>query len=206
MLAGLPARARALAGRLILAGFRLRAVDEGPGAHRPLVIVAPHTSYVDAVLLLALAWSTGYNVRAMVEQRFFTGPFDRLFRSLGAIPVDRAHPIGVVEQFTALLDDPSVMLVIAPEGTRSRREAWKTGFYRIARAAGVPVTLGYLDMSRREAGLGPTIELTGDVAADMDVIRSFYAGKTGWKPALASQVRFHREPHDDRELGSRRTR
>ena len=168
------------------------------------MIAAPHTSYMDAVMLCALVWSTGYNVRAMVEKRFFVGPFDRVFRALGGIPIDRKNPIGVVEEFTALLGDPTVMLVIAPEGTRSKRAAWKSGFYRIARAAGVPVTLGFVDSRTRTCGLGPTIELTGDVAADMDVIRAFYTDKTGWTPGLETPVRLGREPHDERELHPRR--
>ena len=188
----------------MLACCRMRYVDESPGMRRPLVIGAPHTSYVDAVLLCAVVWRTGYNVRAMVEKRFFVGPFGRLFRALGGIPIDRKNPVGVVESFTAMLDDPTLMLVIAPEGTRSKRDAWKSGFYRIARAADVPVTLGFIDMRTRTCGLGPTIELTGDVAADMEVIRAFYEGKTGWKPGLETPVRLTREPHDDAELNPRR--
>lgn len=178
----------------------MRLVDETPGAPRPLVIAAPHTSYADAVMLCGMVWSTGYNVRAMVEKRFFVGPFGRFFRAIGGIPIDRKNPTGVIEAFTALLGDPSVMLVIAPEGTRSKKEYWKSGFYRIARGAGVPVTLGYIDMRSRVCGLGPTIELTGDVAGDMDVIRAFYAGKTGWRHGLETEPRLSREPHDEREL------
>ncbi len=194
------ARVRRLVGRLILAALRMRLIDENPGARRPLVIAAPHTSYADAVMLVGMVWSTGYNVRAMVEKRFFVGPFDRFFRSIGGIPIDRKNPTGVIEEFTALLGDPSVMLVIAPEGTRSKREYWKSGFYRIARGAGVSVTLGYIDMRSRVCGLGPSIELTGDVAADMEVIRAFYAGKTGWKRGQETPPRLSSEPRDDREL------
>lgn len=193
-------RARRPVGRLILRALRMKLADENPGARRPLVIAAPHTSYADAVMLVGMVWSTGYNVRAMVEKRFFVGPFNRFFRAIGGIPIDRKNPAGVIEEFTALLDDPTLMLVIAPEGTRSKRDAWKNGFYRIARGAGVSVTLGYIDMRIRTCGLGPTIELTGDVAADMDVIRAFYEGKTGWTPGLESPVRLRREPHDEREL------
>jgi 1-acyl-sn-glycerol-3-phosphate acyltransferase len=72
--------------------------------------------------------------------------------------------------------------VITPEGTRSRGETWRSGFYRIARAADLPVMLGYLDSVTRTTGLGPTLRLTGDVGADMDRIRDFYADKAGIHP------------------------
>ncbi|MBO3142293.1 1-acyl-sn-glycerol-3-phosphate acyltransferase [Dermatophilus congolensis] len=193
-------RVRVLFGRAILAVARVRLVDEDPGKHRPFVIVAPHTSYMDPVLLLGFTWATGYNVRAIVEKKFFVGPFDWLFRKLGGIPIDRKRPIGVVEEITAMLADPNVCVVIAPEGTRSATEFWKSGFYRIARSAGVPVTCGFVDMRRRVGGLGPTFELTGDVAADMDRIRGFYEGMTGWRAGKESRVKLRNEVEGDLRL------
>jgi 1-acyl-sn-glycerol-3-phosphate acyltransferase len=68
-----------------------------------------------------------------------------------------------------------MILVIPPEGTRGRADHWRSGFYHIARGAGVPVVPGYLDYGRKRCGMGPPIELTGDVRADMDRIRAFYA-------------------------------
>ncbi|MDF2555783.1 MAG: acyl-phosphate glycerol 3-phosphate acyltransferase, partial [Microbacterium sp.] len=70
---------------------------------------------------------------------------------------------------------------------------WKSGFYRIARAAALPVTLGYVDRTTMTTGLGPTIELTGDVRADMDVIRAFYADKSGLRPELRTEPRLREE-------------
>lgn len=198
------ARVRALIGRLFFAVLRVRVVDSEPGRHRPMVIAAPHTSLFDGLLLIGMVWVTGYNAKAMIEQRFFKGPFDRLFRAMGGVPINRTSPIGVVEAFTAYLDDPTVTVVMAPEGTRSKRDYWKTGFYRIARSADVPVTLAYVDMNTRTVGLGPTIELTGNVAADMDRIRAFYAGKRGWKAGNETEPRLRCEPTDDASLVRRR--
>ena len=81
---------------------------------------------------------------------------------------------------------------MTPEGTRSG-DGWKSGFYRIARATGLPVTLGYVDRTTMTTGLGPTIELTGDIPADMDVIRAFYADKAGFKPARRTEPRLREE-------------
>ena len=79
---------------------------------------------------------------------------------------------------------------LAPEGTRGRREFWKSGFYRIALDANVPVTLAMLDFGRRRIQLGPTLEISGDVDADLAAIREHYEGVVGCRPELASPIAF----------------
>jgi 1-acyl-sn-glycerol-3-phosphate acyltransferase len=79
------------------------------------------------------------------------------------------------------------------EGTRGHGLHWKSGFYHIARAAQVPVVLGFLDYVKRTGGFGPMLVPTGEVASDMDVPRGFYAGIAGKFPALASPVRLKGE-------------
>jgi 1-acyl-sn-glycerol-3-phosphate acyltransferase len=83
--------------------------------------------------------------------------------------------------------------VVTPEGTRGRAEHWKSGFYRIARDTGLPVTLGYVDRRTMTAGLGPTLRPTGDVVADMDRIRAFYADKSGLRPENRTEPRLREE-------------
>ncbi|UUZ59110.1 hypothetical protein [Nocardioides sp. B-3] len=78
--------------------------------------------------------------------------------------------------------DEGFLLGLAAEGTRSKTDYWKSGFYRISQKTGIPVTLAYLDSATRTVGWGPTFDLTGDVKADMDRVREFYADKTGIKP------------------------
>ena len=84
-------------------------------------------------------------------------------------------------------------LVVTPDGTRKGHSHWKSGFYRIAREAGMPVTLGFVDRTTMTTGLGPTIDLTGDVAADMDRIRAFYADKAGLRPEHRVEPRLREE-------------
>ena len=84
-------------------------------------------------------------------------------------------------------------LVVTPEGTRGVSPYWKSGFYRIARDAGLPLTLGYVDRTTMTTGLGPTIHLTGDIPADMDRIRAYYADKSGLHPELRSEPRLREE-------------
>jgi 1-acyl-sn-glycerol-3-phosphate acyltransferase len=116
-------------------------------------------------------------------------------RRWGGIPVDRSGSTGVIARLAAEFaarDD--FKLVIAPEGTRSRTERWKSGFYHLAQAARVPVALAFIDYRRREVGVGRYIELTDDAAADMARIAAFYADKEGRRQENAGQVRLDEEP------------
>ena len=104
---------------------------------------------------------------------------------------DAHAPGNAVEQAVELLKGGSpVLFALAPEGTRTYRDHWKTGFYRIARKADVPVVLAFLDFGRKRIGLGPTIYLTGDPEADLEVIRGHYADVRGRVPEKASAIRF----------------
>lgn len=115
-------------------------------------------------------------------------------RRLGGIPVDRDAPAQVVTEVLERIRSGDVFgLVVTPDGTRKGHTYWKSGFYRIAREAQLPVTLGYVDRSTMTTGLGPTIELTGNVAADMNVIRDFYANKSGVKPEHRVEPRLREE-------------
>ena len=101
----------------------------------------------------------------------------------GGVPVNRRERTGFIEQMTAQFRRNDVFrLAIAPEGTRSRTEFWKSGFYHLARAASVPLALGYIDYPRREIGVGGYLELDRRSDADMARLRAFYAGKRGLHP------------------------
>lgn len=166
-----------------------------PAPHRPTVLVgAPHTSNWDFVLMLAIAWRLGIDVRWLGKKSLFTGWRGPIMRGLGGIPVDRADPSRVVGEVVERIRAGEVFgLVVTPDGTRGAHEYWKSGFYRIARETGMPVTLGYVDRTTMTTGLGPTFELTGEVGADMDRIRSFYADKAGVRPAQRVEPRLREE-------------
>ena len=159
---------------LRLAGWQFE--TDGPAVPRCVVLAVPHTSNWDGVLLLALARSIDLQISWMIKDDWLRGPMGLLLRRLGAVGIDRRKASNVVQ---AMIDElgrrDRLALVIPPEGTRGRTEHWKSGFYHIARGAGVPVVPGYLDFGRKRAGLGDPIDLTGDVRADMDTIRAFYA-------------------------------
>lgn len=166
-----------------------------PAPHRPTVLLGvPHTSNWDFVLMLGIAWRLGIPVRWLGKASLFRGWRGPIMRRLGGIPVDRSDPSRVVGDVVARIRAGEVFgLVVTPEGTRGSGAYWKSGFYRIAREAHLPVTLGYVDRTTMTTGLGPTIELTGDVRADMDVIRAFYADKSGLRPEFRTEPRLREE-------------
>lgn len=174
-----------------------------PAPNRPTILVgAPHTSNWDFVVMLAIAWRMRVDVHWLGKHSLFTGWRGPIMRGLGGIPVDRSDPSKIVTEVVDRMRDGEVFaLVITPDGTRGGHTHWKSGFHRIAMATGMPVTLGYLDTATRTTGLGPTLELTGDIAADMDRIREFYADKRGIRPHLQITPRLREEDSagDDRE-------
>ena len=160
----------------------------GRELHRPKLVLigAPHTSNWDFPLMLLIVLKLRLNVFWMGKHTLFRFPFGGLMRWLGGIPIDRSKSNNVVQQVTEEYNKQSELVVlIPPEGTRSKVDRWKTGFYHIARNAGVPILLGYVDAPRKEAGLADFFTPTGDLERDMAAIRAFYADKGGLKPENA---------------------
>lgn len=116
--------------------------------------------------------------RWLGKHSLFRGLLGTLMYKLGGIPVYREDPAGVVQEMVEVFtQNDKLMLAITPEGTRSYRSHWKSGFYRIAKASGVPIALGYLDYKEKRAGIGPLIWPSENVAEDMGKIREFYSDK-----------------------------
>jgi len=159
-----------------------------PEVDRYVVIAAPHTSNWDFINTLALAFIFRLNPKIMMKDAWFRGPLGPLFRWLGALPIDRTRSQNVVAQSVAAFKEaPRMVLVVPPSGTRRRVESWKSGFYHIARGAGVPIALGFLDYDRKVGGFGPLFQPTGDIERDMAVIRDFYRPIAGKYPAQTCQ-------------------
>jgi len=87
--------------------------------------------------------------------------------------------------------------MVPPEGTRARKGAWKSGFYHIALAAGVPVVATYADFARKQSGIAGFVLMTGDVRADMDAIRALYVGITPRYPEQMTPIRLEAEDRED---------
>jgi len=167
-----------------------------PAEKKFVALAVPHTSNWDGVMLLTLTQSVGMKVSFMIKNDWVRGPVGEVLRRFGAVAIDRSKANNVVQQMIdELRRADEMVLVIPPEGTRSRTDYWKSGFYHIARGADVPVLPAYLDYGRKRAGLGPPIRMTGDVRADMDRIRAFYAanGPHACHPEKFGPIRLREE-------------
>lgn len=187
-----PSPLRSLAAWLLARlGWKLRVA--WPDAPKVVIIVYPHTSNWDFIVGYLARLAMRMKASWIGKHTLFRWPLGPLLRRMGGIPVDRSQAHGLIEALVeAFARQPSLCLVLAPEGTRSRRDHLKSGFYRLALQAGVPVGLGFIDWSTRTVGVERWISLTGDEAADLAVIREAYAGKVGKRPELASEIRFKR--------------
>jgi 1-acyl-sn-glycerol-3-phosphate acyltransferase len=195
---GAPAPARrTLAQRLarwLLAIFGWRVAIRLPPVPRCVVIVYPHTSNWDFAVGYLAKVASGLRAHFVGKDTLFRWPIGGLLRRMGGIPVNRREPKGLTRQLAAeMARRPRMWLAIAPEGTRSRTDHWKSGFYRLALAADVPVGLAFIDYRTRVAGLDTFLSLTGDEEVDLSRIRAFYADKVGRRPELASDIRFRAE-------------
>jgi 1-acyl-sn-glycerol-3-phosphate acyltransferase len=148
---------------------------ELPDEPRFVLIVAPHTSNWDFVLGVLAMLTVGIQLNWLGKHTVFRFPIAGILRWLGGEPVDRSTHHGLVEAaIERFRTRPQWVLGIAPEGTRKRVEQWKTGFYRIAVGAGVPILTVAFDYSRRVVDLGTLYWPVGDEITDMRAIRGRY--------------------------------
>lgn len=187
-------RARRAFGNFLLKATRFEIAGQPPELEQYVLIAAPHTSNWDLPVMLAMSFVYEVKINWMGKHTLFEGPFGWWFRFLGGIPVIRHERKNMVERMAETFQHyDKLVLVVAPVGTRSRTEFWKSGFYHIARTAGVPIVCGYIDFKTRKGGFGPTIMPTGDIRADMDKFRAFYADKVGKHPEKTCPVRLRDE-------------
>ena len=136
-----------------------------------ILVGAPHTSNWDWVLTMLLAWDNSVQIRLLVKESFFKGPLAPFMRATGAVELDRANPGATIRALLAdSKTDETFLLGIAAEGTRSKGEYWKSGFYRISQQTGIPITLAFLDAPSRTVGLG------ADLPADRTTSRRTWTG------------------------------
>jgi 1-acyl-sn-glycerol-3-phosphate acyltransferase len=153
---------------------------------RVVMIGAPHTTNWDFVVALSAAFSVRLGFSWVGKHVLFRWPAGIFFRYMGGIPVDRRRPQGFVQQMAdEFAARRQFWLAIAPEGTRKTVQRWKTGFYHIAVAAGVPIQLVFFDYPRKNLHMGPVLWPSGDLDADLERILALFAERLG-RPLLPS--------------------
>jgi 1-acyl-sn-glycerol-3-phosphate acyltransferase len=166
-------------------------IGEIPEEPKAVFIAAPHTSNWDGFWAITYKVAVGLDVHFFAKHSLFWFPLGTLLRGLGGIPLDRSKATSAVATAVEMFaTEEQFYFGLAPEGTRAYSDAWKTGFYRIATIANVPVFLGCIDYSAKQVGIGERIDLTGDHDADLAKCAAFYAGVEGRRPEKASPIRF----------------
>ncbi len=157
------------------------------GLKKCVIVVAPHTSYWDFYLGVAARAIHGFRANYLVKAELFKyKPVAWFMHITGGIPVNRkSKKQNVVDQIVNEYNKRDhLILAIAPEGTRKKVDQFKTGFYRIAHKAGVPVVLVAFDFENREVRYMEEFKTSGDMDQDMKYIMNLYKGVKGLHPEL----------------------
>ena len=161
-----------------------------------VIAVYPHTSNLDFVVGILAKWAMGIEANFWGKDTLFRVPLLGPWLSwLGGIPVNRSAPGGLVEQAAEHMrrcrdEDRYAWLVVAPEGTRKLTPGWRSGFYRVAVRAGVPLGVAAIDYGRRQIRLNQFIQLSGEAAVDMAEIEAALQDPRGYRHEQASPIRL----------------
>ena len=168
------------------------------GLKRAVIIAAPHTTYWDFFYARLAFFILRLPIRVTIKKEAVNHPlYGWLIRSMGAIAIDRTPKKGNLKKRPSMVDamvdiiesHDQMIMMITPEGTRKYVARWKTGFYRVAEEANVPIILGFLDYSTKTAGFGPVFQPTGDYNKDLVEIQDFYRTKQGKYQRMAHSSR-----------------
>ena len=165
-----------LLGRIYSRLFGWTYVNELPNLPKFIMISGPHTSYWDAVHAVGIIWTLKLKPTIFIKHTMFRFPFGWFFRWIGGVPINRTSPRGTVAQVADEFERrESWILLIAPEGRRNKGEyiPWKTGFYRIAAEANVPIVPVRADFKHKQIVIGEPLMPTGAIEEEMAELRAF---------------------------------
>lgn len=177
--------------RLILRLGGWTPVTELPTHKKMVGIVAPHTSNWDGFWMLVYKVALDIEVHFLAKHTLFWWPLGPILRRMGAIPIDRAISGSTVQQVVdEFAKRDRLWFGLSPEGTRKPTRYWKTGFYRIAKAANVPIVLAFIDYRQKRMGICITLPENQTLDEDLKIIREFYAPFVGRNPENQGPIEF----------------
>jgi len=158
---------------------------------KAVFVAAPHTSNWDGIWLLVYKVALKVDVRFLAKHTLFWWPLGSILRALGAMPIDRSGAHDTVKHLIeTFATQDRLFLALAPEGTRSWKPYWKTGFYQIAKSANVPIVLAFIDYKNKKLGVGITLPDGQTMDQDLRMIREFYAPFTAARPEREGPIAF----------------
>jgi 1-acyl-sn-glycerol-3-phosphate acyltransferase len=159
-----------------------------PGPHG-VAVVYPHTSNWDFVVGLLAKWAVGLPFNWLGKESLFRGALGPAMRAWGGMAVERSASTGATQRLADKINAADwCWIALAPEGTRSYRPHWRSGFYHLAVTAKVPLLIVYIDYPNKVLSVVDTIDLSGDQAIDMAAIAAAYQGHHGLHPELEAPI------------------
>ena len=175
----------------ILRSIGWKVESKRPENKKYLIIGAFHTSNWDLILTLLLLSAMNLRFNWVGKHTLFRWPFGYFFKAIGGIPVNRTIHTGFIQKIANLYKhSDELVIAMSPEGTRSKTEVWKTGFYYIALEANIPIVLAYVDYPKKEIGIGMHFTPSGDIHQDLEIIKAFYKTKQGKYPEKQGDIKI----------------
>ncbi|MFC2127888.1 1-acyl-sn-glycerol-3-phosphate acyltransferase, partial [Bacteroidota bacterium] len=156
-----------------------------------VIIVYPHTSWVDFPIAILIKYITGIRSSFVGKKSLFKRPYGWFFRYHGGIPIDRSKNQDMVKQIVEEFNtNEKFVFSLSPEGTRSKAERWKTGFYHIAKGANVPVIKVALNYEKKEIHIDTPYILSGDMNHDFKNIQEYFTKAKGLNPSQDTPLNY----------------
>ena len=180
--------------KMILMLFSWKVNTNTPTVNKYILVAAPHTTNWDFPLMILTSQILNIKIFWMGKKSLFSWPINNVMLKLGGIPIDRSKQNSIVEQLAnRIQNSDKFVLVIPPEGTRSRTEHWKSGFIHIAKSAKIPIVLCYLDYKTKETGFSAPIDFDQDPEKIMEIAKQFYKGVTPLYPKNFGPISLKKE-------------
>lgn len=160
-------------------------------------VTGQHTSLLEGYLSMAFALcNPSFKPMMLIAKEYFSPPLGPIISYLGAIPVDRKSPGGLMAAIKAEIEKtPSIGIGFCPEGTRSKTSGWKKGFYNLASDMSLPILFADWDPRSRKLNIQKAVDDASEYTFEeiMDLARDFYSTRTGIHPAKASPVKYYKK-------------
>ena len=177
--------------KYILRRLGWKCITQGQFKKKFVLVAAPHTSNWDFPLMLFFGLALNLNYNWLGKHTLFFWPLGGLMKRLGGIPVNRTKKNSYVSNLAERISEKErCILIIPPEGTRSRTEYWKSGFIHIAKEACVPIVFANLDYKNKSLDFSVGCCYSRSASEIIQAARGFYKNSFPLHPKKFGPVRL----------------